>query len=73
MTCIGSRKSNACKRGIDSYQNLLLLSNQGMEIVSLKDMQTVASLVKKYSLDAKVITKINKLRATAGLSRVEIE
>lgn len=73
MTCICYRKSNACKRGIDSYQNLLLLSKQGMEIVSLKDMQTVASLVKKYSLDAKVITKINKLRATAGLSRVEIE
>ena len=73
MTCICYRKSNACKRGIDSYQNLLLLSKQGMEIVSSKDMQTVASLVKKYSLDAKVITKINKLRATAGLSRVEIE
>ena len=73
MTCICYRKSNACKRGIDSYQNLLLLSKQGMEIVSLKDMQTVASLVKKYSLDAKVITKINKLRATAGLSQVEIE
>ena len=51
----------------------MLLSKQGMEIVSLKDMQAVASLVKKYSLDAKVITKINKLRATAGLSQVEIE
>ena len=66
-TCICYRKTNNCKKGNDSYQNLLLLSLQGLAIVSSEDMMSVAALVKEYSLNAKVITKVNKLRATAGL------
>lgn len=30
-------------------------------------MMSVVALVKEYSLNVKVITKVNKLRATAGL------
>ena len=40
---------------------------QGLAIVSSEDMMSVVALVKEYSLNAKVITKVNKLRATAGL------
>ena len=67
QTCICYRKTNDCKKGNDSYQNLLLLSSQGLAIVSSEDMMSVVALVKEYSLNAKVITKVNKLRATAGL------
>ena len=67
QTCICYRKTNNCKKGNDSYQNLLFLSLQGLAIVSSEDMMSVAALVKEYSLNAKVITKVNKLRATAGL------
>lgn len=67
QTCICYRKTNNCKKGNYSYQNLLLLSLQGLAIVSSEDMMSVAALVKEYSLNAKVITKVNKLRATAGL------
>ena len=67
QTCICYRKTNNCKKGNDSYQYLLLLSLQGLAIVSSEDMMSVAALVKEYSLNAKVITKVNKLRATAGL------
>lgn len=67
QSCICYRKSNSCKRGNDSYQNLMLLSAQGLEIVISNDLYAVASLVNKYSLNTKVITKVNKLRATAGL------
>ena len=67
QTCICYRKTNNCKKGYDSYQNLLLLSLQGLAIVSSEDMMSVVALVKEYSLNAKVITKVNKLRATAGL------
>lgn len=67
QTCICYRKTNNCKKSNDSYQNLLLLSLQGLAIVSSEDMMSVAALVKEYSLNAKVITKVNKLRATAGL------
>ena len=67
QTCICYRKTNNCNKGNDSYQNLLLLSLQGLAIVSSEDMMSVAALVKEYSLNAKVITKVNKLRATAGL------
>ena len=67
QTCICYRKTNNCKKGNDSYQNLLLLSLQGLAIVSSEDMMSVVALVKEYSLNAKVITKVNKLRATAGL------
>lgn len=67
QTCICYRKTNNCKKDNDSYQNLLLLSLQGLAIVSSEDMMSVAALVKEYSLNAKVITKVNKLRATAGL------
>ena len=45
----------------------MLLSEQGLEIVSSNDLRIVTSLVNKYSLNAKAITKVNKLRATAGL------
>ena len=34
QTCICYRKTNNCKKGNDSYQNLLLLSLQGLAIVS---------------------------------------
>ena len=67
QTCICYRKTNDCKKGNDSCQNLLLLSLQGLAIVSSEDMMSVVALVKEYSLNAKVITKVNKLRATAGL------
>ena len=67
QTCICYRKTNDCKKGNDNYQNLLLLSLQGLAIVSSEDMMSVVALVKEYSLNAKVITKVNKLRATAGL------
>ena len=67
QTCICYRKTNDCQKGNDSYQNLLLLSLQGLAIVSSEDMMSVVALVKEYSLNAKVITKVNKLRATAGL------
>ena len=67
QTCICYRKTNNCKKNNDSYQNLLLLSLQGLAIVSSEDMMSVVALVKEYSLNAKVITKVNKLRATAGL------
>ena len=67
QTCICYRKTNDCKKGNDSYQNLLLLSLQGLAIVSSEDMMSVVASVKEYSLNAKVITKVNKLRATAGL------
>lgn len=67
QTCICYRKTNDYKKGNDSYQNLLLLSLQGLAIVSSEDMMSVVALVKEYSLNAKVITKVNKLRATAGL------
>ena len=67
QTCICYRKTNDCKKGNDSYQNLLLLSLQGLAIVNSEDMMSVVALVKEYSLNAKVITKVNKLRATAGL------
>ena len=67
QTCICYRKTNNCKKDNDSYQNLLLLSLQGLAIVSSEDMMSVVALVKEYSLNAKVITKVNKLRATAGL------
>ena len=67
QTCICYRKTNNCKKSNDSYQNLLLLSLQGLAIVSSEDMMSVVALVKEYSLNAKVITKVNKLRATAGL------
>ena len=67
QTCICYRKTNDCKKDNDSYQNLLLLSLQGLAIVSSEDMMSVVALVKEYSLNAKVITKVNKLRATAGL------
>ena len=67
QTCICYRKTNDCKKGNDSYQSLLLLSLQGLAIVSSEDMMSVVALVKEYSLNAKVITKVNKLRATAGL------
>lgn len=67
QTCICYRKTNNCKKGNGNYQNLLLLSLQGLAIVSSEDMMSVVALVKEYSLNAKVITKVNKLRATAGL------
>ena len=67
QTCICYRKTNDCKKGNVNYQNLLLLSLQGLAIVSSEDMMSVVALVKEYSLNAKVITKVNKLRATAGL------
>ena len=67
QTCICYRKTNDCKKGNDNYQNLLLLSLQGLAIVNSEDMMSVVALVKEYSLNAKVITKVNKLRATAGL------
>lgn len=67
QACICYRKTNDCKKGNDNYQNLLLLSSQGLAIVSSEDMMSVVALVKEYSLNAKVITKVNKLRATAGL------
>lgn len=67
QTCICYRKTNDCKKGNDSYQNLLLLFLQGLAIVNSEDMMSVVALVKEYSLNAKVITKVNKLRATAGL------
>ncbi|MBQ6490554.1 MAG: group II intron reverse transcriptase/maturase [Solobacterium sp.] len=66
-TCVCYRKAYDCKKGKDSYQNLMLLSLQGLAIVSSDDMASVAVLVKEYSLNAKAITKVNKLRATAGL------
>ena len=40
----------------------MLLSLQGLAIVSSEDMMSVVALVKEYSLNAKVITKVNKLR-----------
>ncbi len=58
QTCICYRKTNDCKKGNDSYQNLLLLSLQGLAIVSSEDMMSVVALVKEYSLNAKVITKV---------------
>ena len=67
QACICYRKTNDCTKGNDNYQNLLLLSLQGLAIVSSEDMMSVVALVKEYSLNAKVITKVNKLRATAGL------
>ena len=67
QTCVCYRKTNDCKKGNDSYQNLMLLSLQGLAIVSSDDMTSVAAMVKEYSLNAKAITKVNKLRATAGL------
>lgn len=73
QTCICYRKTNDCKKGKDSYQNLLLLSLQGLAIVSSEDMMSVVALVKEYSLNAKVITKVNKLRATAGLPLLAVK
>ena len=73
QTCICYRKTNDCKKGNDSYQNLLLLSLQGLAIVSSEDMMSVVALVKEYSLNAKVITKVNKLRATAGLPLLAVK
>ena len=66
QTCVCYRKTNDCKKGNDSYQNLMLHSLQGLAIVSSDDMTSVAAMVKEYSLNAKAITKVNKLRATAG-------
>ena len=48
QTCICYRKTNDCKKGNDSYQNLLLLSLQGLAIVSSEDMMSVVALVKEY-------------------------
>ena len=73
QTCVCYRKSNECKKGKDSYQNLMLLSLQGWVIVSSENIESVAALVKEYSLNAKAITKVNKLRATAGLPLLAIE
>ena len=63
---ISSAKKRTVRNGHKSG-NLLLLSLQGLAIVSSEDMMSVVALVKEYSLNAKVITKVNKLRATAGL------
>lgn len=73
QTCVCYRKSNECKKGNDSYQNLMLLSLQGWVIVSSENIESVAALVKEYSLNAKAITKVNKLRATAGLPLLAVE
>lgn len=73
QTCVCYRKANECKKGNDSYQNLMLLSLQGWEIVSSENIESVAALVKEYSLNAKAITKVNKLRATAGLPLLAVE
>ena len=51
QTCICYRKTNDCKKGNDSYQNLLLLSLQGLAIVSSEDMMSVVALVKEYDPD----------------------
>ena len=51
----------------------MLLSLQGLAIVSSDDMDAVAALVKEYSLNAKAITKVNKLRATAGLPLLAVK
>ena len=67
QACVCYRKSTSCKQGNDSYQNLLLLSSDGLEVVSSQQMDRVSVLAKKHSLSAKAITKVNKLRATAGL------
>ena len=40
QTCICYRKTNNRKKGNDSYQNLLLLSLQGLAIVSAEDMMS---------------------------------
>jgi group II intron reverse transcriptase/maturase len=73
QTCVCYRKTNDCKKGNDSYQNLMLLSLQGLAIVSSDDMTSVAAMVKEYSLNAKAITKVNKLRATAGLPLLAVK
>ena len=73
QTCICYRKAKSCKKGKDSYQNLMLLSLQGLMIVSSNDMNTVAALVKEYSLNAKAIAKVNKLRTTAGLPPLAVK
>ena len=73
QTCVCYRKAKSCKKGKDSYQNLMLLSLPGLTIVSSDDMDAVAALVKEYSLNAKAITKVNKLRTTAGLPPLAVK
>lgn len=73
FSCVCYRKTSDCKNDNDSYQNLMLLSLQGLAIVSSDDMASVAALVKEYSLNAKAITKVNKLRATAGLPLLAVK
>lgn len=45
QTCVCYRKSKECKKGKDSYQNLMLLSLQGLAIVSSDNIGAVAALV----------------------------
>ena len=73
QTCVCYRKAKSCKKGKDSYQNLMLLSLPGLTIVSSDDMDAVAALVKEYSLNAKAIAKVNKLRTTAGLPPLAVK
>ncbi len=70
--CVCHRKSEECKDGRDSYRNLILLSEEGEEMVISEEQDKVLAIVSKYSLNAKVITKLNKLRAMAGRSVLSV-
>ena len=60
------------KNGRDSYRNLLLLSPAGYEFISTTDSIKFATLTKKYELNKAQITKVNKLRVTAGLAEMSM-
>ena len=64
---VRKKLQQAITKSLAKHRELEKTKGKGLAIVSSEDMMSVAALVKEYSLNAKVITKVNKLRATAGL------
>ncbi len=70
--CTCYRKSEKTAQKRDSYQNLLLLSPDGLEFVSSSNQEVLTKLARKYELSKTQTDKVNRLRAMAGRTVMEL-
>ncbi|MEE1318694.1 MAG: group II intron reverse transcriptase/maturase [Ruminococcus sp.] len=58
------------KGGDDKYSNLLLVTDVVHRLIHATSDETIQSLLKKINLDSRQITKLNKLRCSVGLDKI---
>ena len=58
------------KGGDDKYSNLLLVTDVVHRLIHATSDETIQSLLRKINLDSRQITKLNKLRCSVGLDKI---